>query len=101
MSKNIAFIILLHQNNAISLFNHTKLTIPSTPQSLRDSPRWGHWGPDSPDPLRRFALRAHYLFTPPSHCVTAPGGGTGDRIPQTPCVASPLVAIRFSPLPSR
>ena len=26
-----------------------------TPQSLRDSPRWGHWGPDSPDPLRRFA----------------------------------------------
>ena len=58
-----------------------------TPQSLRDSPRWGHRGPDSPDPLRRDALRAHY-FSPPSHFVTAPGGGTGDRIPQTPCVAS-------------
>ena len=70
--------------------SRSELRAPSnffTPQSLRDSPRWGHWGPDSPDPLRRFALRAHF-FSPPSHFVTAPWGGTGDRIPQTPCVAS-------------
>ena len=49
--------------------SRSELRAPSnffTPQSLRDSPRWGHWGPDSPDPLRRFALRAHYLFTPQS-----------------------------------
>ncbi len=60
--------------------------ISSTLQSLRDSPRWGYWGPYSPDPLRRSALRALFLL-PPSHYVTAPGGGTGDRIPQPPCVA--------------
>ena len=29
--------------------------ISSTLQSLRDSPRWGYWGPYSPDPLRRSA----------------------------------------------
>ena len=29
--------------------------ISSTLQSLRDSPRWGYWGPYSPAPLRRSA----------------------------------------------
>ena len=70
--------------------SRSELRAPSnffTPQSLRDSPRWGHWGPDSPDPLRRFALRAHF-FSPPQSLRDSPLGGTGDRIPQTPCVAS-------------
>ena len=58
-----------------------------TPQSLRDSPRWGHWGPDSPDPLRRFALRAHF-FSPPSHFVTAPWGALGTGFPR------PLASLR-------
>ena len=60
--------------------------ISSTPSPFGTAPV-GHWGPYSPDPLRRSALRALFLL-PPSHYVTAPGGGTGDRIPQTPCVAS-------------
>ena len=40
-----------------------------TPQSLRDSPRWGHWGPDSPDPLRRFAPSSKTFIRtyPPSY----------------------------------
>ena len=77
----------------------------------------GHWGPYSPDPLRRYALRA--LFIHPQSLRDSPGGalgtvfprplaslraarafhsppvptgqprwGTGDRIPQTPCVAT-------------
>ena len=66
--------------------------IPSTPSPFGTAPV-GHWGPYSPDPLRRSALRALF-FHPPSHYVTAPGGGTGDRIPQTPCVA-PLRWVRF------
>lgn len=37
--------------------------ISSTPQSLRDSPRWGHWGPYSPDPMRRSApIDSFYIY---------------------------------------
>ena len=60
--------------------------ISSTPSPFGTAPV-GHWGPYSPDPLRRSALRALFL-PPPSHYVTAPGGGTGDRIPQ------PLASLR-------
>ena len=70
--------------------SRSELRAPSnffTPQSLRDSPRWGHWGPDSPDPLRRFALRAHF-FSPPSHFVTAPWGALGTGFPR------PLASLR-------
>ena len=69
--------------------------ISSTPSPFGTAPV-GHWGPYSPDPLRRSALRALFL-PPPSHYVTAPGGGTGDRIPQTPCVAPHCVRFFFHP----
>ena len=70
--------------------SRSELRAPSnffTPLSLRDSPRWGHWGPDSPDPLRRYALRAHF-FSPPSHFVTAPWGALGTGFPR------PLASLR-------
>ena len=52
--------------------SRSELRAPSnffTPQSLRDSPRWGHWGPDSPDPLRRFAPSSKTFIRtyPPSY----------------------------------
>ena len=87
-----------------------------TPSRFATAPV-GHWGPYSPNPLRRFALRA--LFIHPQSLRDSPGGslgtvfpkplaslrtacafhsppvasrqprwGIGDRIPQTPCVAS-------------
>ena len=39
--------------------------ISSTPSPFGTAPV-GHWGPYSPDPLRRSALRALFLFTPQS-----------------------------------
>ena len=37
--------------------------ISSTPQSLRNSPRWGHRGLYSPDPLRRSApIDSFYIY---------------------------------------
>ena len=38
--------------------------ISSTPSPFGTAPV-GHWGPYSPDPLRRSALRALFLLPPP------------------------------------
>ena len=53
--------------------------IPSTPSPFGTAPV-GHWGPYSPDPLRRSALRAQYLL-PPSPFGTAPVGHWGAYSP--------------------
>ena len=63
----------------------TACVIPFTPSRFATAPV-GHWGPYSPNPLRRFALRA--LFLSPPVASRQPRWGIGDRIPQTPCVAS-------------
>ena len=78
----------------------TQREVPSTPQSLRDSPLGGT-GKGFPDTPSVASLRVRipscaYLQIP-SHFVTAPLGGTGDRIPQTPCVASHCVRIPSPP----
>ena len=57
------------------------------PQSLRDSPV-GHWEPDSPDPLGRYARYAHVFFNPQS-LRDSPGGALGTVFPR------PLESLRF------
>ena len=65
----------------------------STPSHCVTAPV-GHWGPYSPDPLRRGApydlskkgrnmldLVQHVLYSTPSHCVTAPVGHWGPYSP--------------------
>ena len=46
----------------------------------------GHWGPYSPNPLRRFALRA--LFIHPQSLRDSPGGALGTVFPK------PLASLR-------
>ena len=57
-----------------------------TPQSSCDSPGLvtapvGHWGPDSPDPLGRYARYAHVFFNPQS-LRDSPGGALGTGFPR-------------------
>ena len=74
----------------------TQREVPSTPQSLRDSPLGGT-GKGFPDTPSVASLRVRipscaYLQIP-SHFVTAPWGGTGKGFPDTPSVASHCVRI--------
>ena len=55
----------------------------------------GHWGPYSPNPLRRFALRALYL-SPPVPYGTAPVGHWGPYSPN-PLRRFALRALYLSP----
>ncbi len=59
--------------------------IPSTPSPFGTAPV-GHWGPYSPDPLRRSALRA--LFFTPQSLRDSPGGALGTVFPR------PLASLR-------
>lgn len=57
-----------------------------TPQSSCDSPGLvtapvGHWEPDSPDPLGRYARYAHVFFNPQS-LRDSPGGALGTGFPR-------------------
>ena len=71
--------------------SRSELRAPSNflhpPQSLRDSPLGGALGTGFPRPLASLRTACAFLFTPQS-LRDSPLGGTGDRIPQTPCVAS-------------
>ena len=62
----------------------------------------GHWGPDSPNPLRRYALRALYLSPPVASRQPLRGMGTGFPKPlaslRTAC-AIPFTPSRFATAP--
>ncbi len=64
------------------------------PQSLRDSPG-GALGTVFPKPLA--SLRTACAFYSPPVASRQPRWGIGDRIPQTPCVASHCVRFLFTP----
>ena len=64
------------------------------PQSLRDSPG-GALGTVFPKPLA--SLRTACAFHSPPVASRQPQWGIGDRIPQTPCVASHCVRFSFTP----
>ncbi len=68
--------------------------LPSTPSPYGTAPV-GHWGAFSPDPLRRYALRA--LCLQPPVPTGQPRWGTGERSPRTPCVATRCARFAFNP----
>ena len=70
-------------------------TFFSTPQSLRDSPV-GHWEPDSPAPLGRYARYAHVFFNPQS-LRDSPGGALGTVFPRPLGSLRALCARFFQP----
>ena len=69
--------------------------ISSTPSPFGTAPV-GHWGPYSPDPLRRSALRALFLFTPQSLRDSPRWGHWGPYSPD-PLRRSALRALFFHP----
>ncbi len=69
---------------------------PFTPSPFGTAPV-GHWGAVSPNPLRRYALRA--LSFHPQSLRDSPGGALGSGLPKTPCVATHCVRFPFTPSP--
>ena len=72
--------------------SRSELRAPSTeqfssPPSHFVTAPWGALGTGFPRPLASLRTACAFLFTPQS-LRDSPLGGTGDRIPQTPCVAS-------------